>query len=86
MRYDSLCTETWTIQTTTGEKPPPLACHTLTMTDGHRATVFGGFDGVRSHNDTYVLDVKTWVRIIIAMITCGPHNMHVFDVNRPGTM
>ena len=45
------------------------------MTGRHRSAVFGGwYDGGSYHNDTYVLDMETWVRIyIIAMITCDPH-------------
>ena len=50
----------WAVQTTNGESPPPLAGHTLTKIDHHRAVVFGGYTGSYS-NDTYVLDMETWV-------------------------
>ena len=61
----TLCAETWTVQATTGEKPPPLYDHTLTITGRHRSTVFGGNSGGRRrHNDTYVLDMETWVRML----------------------
>jgi len=50
----------WTVQPTTGDKPPPLTGHTFTKIDHHRAAVFGGFFGNRT-NDTYMLDMETWV-------------------------
>ena len=57
----SFPTDTWTAQATTGEKPPALRGHTLTMVDQHRSILFGGYDGGRWHNDTYILDMETWV-------------------------
>ena len=53
--------DTWIAQATTGEKPPALWGHTLTKIDQHRAGLFGGFDGGRDHNDTFILDMETWV-------------------------
>ena len=50
----------WAEQPTTGEKPPPLSSHTFTQVDHHRAVLFGGWTG-RRINDTYILDMKTWV-------------------------
>ena len=58
----SFPTDTWTAQATTGEKPPALWGHTLTMVDQNRAVAFGGRDGSYVyHNDTYILDMETWV-------------------------
>ena len=54
----------WAVQTTTGESPPPLSRHTFTKIDHHRAVVFGGYTGssyLSWLNDTYVLDMETWV-------------------------
>ena len=53
----------WSVQPTTGEKPPQLASHTFTKVDHHRAVVFGGHTGSSVINDAYVLDMKTWVRM-----------------------
>lgn len=53
--------DTWTAQATTGEKPPAIYGHTLTMIDQNKAVLFGGYDGQISYNDTYILDVNTWV-------------------------
>ena len=53
----------WAVQPTTGQKPPPLSHHTFTMIDHHRAVMFGGYTGSSKVNDTYVLDMKTWVWI-----------------------
>ena len=50
----------WVAQPTTGEKPPPLSGHTFTKIDHKRAVAFGGSTGSRV-NDTYVLDMETWV-------------------------
>ena len=49
------------MQRTTGESPPPLAAHTFTKIDHHRAVVFGGYTGSIRENGTYVLDMETWV-------------------------
>ena len=49
------------VQATSGEKPPGLWGHSLTMIDTHRALLFGGLDGWRRHNDAYLLDLVTWV-------------------------
>lgn len=54
-------TGAWIYQETTGEKPPGLSGHTLTLIDEKRAVLFGGFDGKENHNDAYVLDMETWV-------------------------
>ena len=51
----------WSAQLTTGKKPPPLCAHTFIKIDHHRAVVFGGSTGRVDNNDTYVLDLKTWV-------------------------
>ena len=60
----SFPTETWTAQATTGEKPPALQGHTLTMVDDHRAVLFGGSKDRTWYNDvTYILDMETWVRV-----------------------
>ena len=53
----------WSVQSTTGEQPPGLSHHTLTLVDPHRAVVFGGIDGQRRVNTTYVLDLDKWVCI-----------------------
>ena len=37
-------TETWNIQATTGDKPPALCGHTLTIMDGNKALLFAGVD------------------------------------------
>ena len=52
--------EAWAVQPTTGERPPPLGAHTFTKIDHHRAVVFGGVTWTLA-NDTYVLDMETWV-------------------------
>ena len=51
----------WSVQATTGDRPPALDGLTLTKIDRHRAALFGGLDGISFHNDTYVLDMATWV-------------------------
>ena len=54
----------WAVQRTTGESPPPLSWHTFTKIDHHRAVVFGGYRYLQGDiylNDTYVLDMETWV-------------------------
>lgn len=62
--------EVWVVQETTGEKLPPLSSHTFTKIDHHRAVVFGGFTGTLA-NDTYMLDMETWVRMSMsAVCTC----------------
>ena len=50
----------WAVQMTTGESPPALSWHTFTKIDHHRAVVFGGSSGSFT-NETYVLDMETWV-------------------------
>ena len=58
----SFPTDTWTAQATTGDKPPALHGHTLTMIDQQRAVAFGGRDGSYVfRNDTYILHMETWV-------------------------
>ena len=54
-------TDTWTAQVTTGEKPPALSGHSLTIIDQCRAVLFGGWDGSYRRNETYTLDLDTWV-------------------------
>ena len=56
----SFLTDTWTAQNTTGDKPPPLGGHTFTRITENKAVVFGGYSS-DLHNDTYVLDMDTWV-------------------------
>ena len=51
----------WSVQATTGDRPPALSYLTLTKIDQHRAALFGGYGGSWRHNDTYVLDMATWV-------------------------
>ena len=51
----------WSVQTTTGEKPPPLGAYTFTKVDHHRAVVFGGYTGTGVLNDVHVLDMEKWV-------------------------
>ena len=53
--------DTWSTQATTGEQPPPLNGHSLTMIDQQRAVLFGGRGAHHCHNDTYVLDMEAWV-------------------------
>ena len=40
--------------------------------------MFGGLGGGRSHNDTYLLDMETWVRVYTH--TCNRHNTVVLLV------
>ena len=40
--------------------------------------MFGGFGGGRYHNDTYLLDMETWVRVYTH--TCNRHNTVVLLV------
>ena len=66
LRLTHFCSATvpagvWAVQRTTGESPPPLSHHTFTKIDHHRAVVFGGYTGSSYLNDTYVLDMETWV-------------------------
>ena len=61
----------WSAQPTTGEKPPPLESHSFTKIDQHRAVVFGGFTGNKETNDTYVLDMETWVWRCVSDILFG---------------
>ena len=51
----------WSVQATTGEKPPPRSTYTFTKIDHHRAVVFGGGTGTKALNDAYVLDMEKWV-------------------------
>ena len=53
--------EMWTIPEPTGDKPTKLARNSLTMIDQQRAALFGGYDGKRGHNETYLLDLETLV-------------------------
>ena len=52
---------TWAVQPTTGDKPPSLGGHTLTIIDNKRAVLFGGSRNGRPQNATYILDVEKWV-------------------------
>lgn len=56
-----LLTETWTAQAATGENPPALCAYALVMIDKNKAALFGGWDGRKMHNDTYILDTDVWV-------------------------
>ena len=56
-----LITAVWRAEATSGERPPGLWNHSLTMIDTHRALLFGGLDGRKRHNDAYLLDLVTWV-------------------------
>ena len=40
--------------------------------------MFGGWDGGHYHNDTYLLDIETWVRVYTH--TCNRHNTVVLLV------
>ena len=51
----------WKVQPANGTRPPPLANHTFTKIDNHRAVAFGGYTGSCRVNDAYVLDMKIWV-------------------------
>ena len=51
----------WSVQPTTGKKPPPMSHHTFTKIDHHRAVVIAGVTGWVLLNNTYVLDMQTWV-------------------------
>ena len=42
--------------------------------------MFGGLGGGRSHNDTYLLDMETWVRVYTHTCTCNRHNTVVLLV------
>lgn len=53
--------EVWSAQRTTGQKPPAVESHSFVKIDSHRAVVFGGYTGKTNLNDTYVLDMDTWV-------------------------
>ena len=75
----SFPTDTWTAQDTTGEKPPALCGHSLTLIEQHRAAMFGGSNGLGHYrNDTYLLDMETWVRVYTH--TCNRHNTVVLLV------
>ena len=56
-------TDKWTPQhlIATGDKPPALYRHTLTKIGKRRVAMFGGCDGSVRRNDTYILDVESWV-------------------------
>ena len=60
----------WSVPHTTGEKPPPMARHTFTKVDHRRAVVFGGSLGGGKTNDTYVLDMETWVWRLLGADIC----------------
>ena len=51
----------WSAQSTTGEAPPPIFGHTFTKISPSKAALFGGDNGRHKVNDTYVLDMETWV-------------------------
>jgi len=57
----------WAVQRTTGESPPPLSLHTFTKIDHHRAVVFGGYPLGSRLNDTFVLDMETWVCMMVCI-------------------
>ena len=61
----SLPAEVWSVQPTTGTKPPPMSHHTFMKIDHHRAVVIGGVIGWTPYNDIYVLDMETWVLILL---------------------
>ena len=54
----------WEKIVTTGNRPPQLSGHTLTMTDASHAVLFGGQkeDG-SCVNDAYILSMDSWVRM-----------------------
>lgn len=56
-----------TAQTVTGDEPPSLNGCTLTLIDQHTAVLFGGYDGHEYRNDTYLLDMEKWVRVLLAV-------------------
>ena len=58
---NGLLAEVWTAQPTSGEKPPPLDGHSFIKIDHHKAVVFGGFTGKGYLDNTYILDMETWV-------------------------
>ena len=64
----SFPTDMWTAQATTGERPPLLVGHTLTKCDHNRAILFGARAEGNYRNDTYALDMDTWVRYIYKCI------------------
>ena len=51
----------WSVPDTTGETPPVLRGHTLTSVDSNRAVLFGGYDWGTHCNETYLLDMESWV-------------------------
>ena len=58
------CAGIWTSQPTTGSVPPPCVDFSFTCVDKRRAVVFGGYQpqtGIT--NDTFLLDMDTWVSI-----------------------
>ena len=66
----------WRYQATTGDKPPALSGHTLTIVTG-KGALFGGYDGGRRHNDTYILDLETWVRVSLYILHFELYLCHV---------
>ena len=70
LRLITVSTDEWSAQPTTGEKPPPLSHHTFTKIDHSRAVVFGGLTRNSRLNDSYILDMETWVWKLWCMCTC----------------
>ena len=58
----------WRQQVTSGERPPGLSDHSLTLIDGPRALLFGGWDRIKFHNDAYILDLDNWVRPFVGVL------------------
>ena len=55
-------TAAWIAQSTSGKRPVGLWGHSLTMINRGRALLFGGWSGgAKWHNDTYLLDLESWV-------------------------
>lgn len=66
----------WTVQLTTGEKPPPVEDHTFTKIDHHRAVVCGGHTETGgSLNDAYILDMNKWVGRSMCVSTILVHTL-----------
>ena len=72
--FSSVPVGVWLAQSTTGSKPPAFDGHTFITINDHKAVLFGGSGG-KKYNDTYVLDLDTWVWSV-----CVRENFQITDI------
>ena len=58
----------WIVPETTGVRPPPCAGFSINKIDPFRVVLFGGRQKLERVNEVHLLDMSTWVNIIIIII------------------